>query len=237
MTDFEKIVIGDCTLYKGDSYELLAHGVFGEIGGICSDPPYGIGYQHSGNSNSVLKATTKTAKIYGDDKPFDPSIWIDSAPIGRDEKKRILLFGVDHYKHRLPEYGTLLAWDKHLGVAGDDSFCDCEWAWVARDVKREVFRHLWKGLIRSCDKYEGRPGIRAKRIHVSQKPVELMRWCLDKLRPLSGLPVLDPFMGSGTTGVACLTLGLKFIGCEFEQEHFDNACQRIRDFHEGRLFP
>jgi site-specific DNA-methyltransferase (adenine-specific)/modification methylase len=133
MTDFEKIVIGDCTLYKGDSYELLAHGVFGEIGGICSDPPYGIGYQHSGNSNSVLKATTK----------------IDSAPIGRDGRKRILLFGADHYKHRLPDYGTLLAWDKHLGLAGDDSFCDCE----------------------------------------------------------------------------------------FEQEHFDNACQRIRDFHEGRLFP
>jgi len=49
------------------------------------------------------------------------------------------------------------------------------------------------------------------RVHVSQKPVELMRWCIDKVRPQSGLPILDPYMGSGTTGIAAHELGRRFI--------------------------
>lgn len=71
-----------------------------------------------------------------------------------------------------------------------------------------------------------------RRVHVSQKPVELMRWCIDKVRPIPGLPILDPYMGSGSTAIAALSLGYKFIGCEIDPEHFDAARRRIEHFYK-----
>ena len=165
-----------------------------------------------------------------------------------DTQSLILLFGADHFRRRLPEGGTLLAWDKHLGRGSDDGFADCEWAWVGRKVKREVFRYLWKGIVAEKSALDMPPpsvkggngwgGGAFARIHVSQKPVELMRWCIDKVRPLAGLPILDPYMGSGSTAIAALSLGHTFIGCDIDEVHFDTACRRIEAFYEGqgRLF-
>ena len=100
-----------------------------------------------------------------------------------------------------------------------------------------MFRWLWKGVIAQRHEDDMPPArikggkaagaARFARVHQSQKPVELMRWSIDKVRPLGGLPVLDPFMGSGSTGVAALTLGLPFIGCEIDPAHFEVACARI----------
>jgi site-specific DNA-methyltransferase (adenine-specific)/modification methylase len=66
-------------------------------------------------------------------------------------------------------------------------------------------------------------------VHVSQKPVELMRWCIDKARPLTDLPVFDPYMGSGSTGVACSTMNIPFVGIEIDPDHFNTACERIEN--------
>lgn len=232
-----KVVIGNSTMYLGDSHELLQAGVFGGIGGVVSDPPYGISYQHGGfrsvtASGHVVDANT--SPIEGDDAPFDPRPWIDVTPSSDDGRKklsgespRIVLWGADKFRARLPEYGTMLAWDKHLGVAGDDSFADCEWAWCGRRVKREVFRYLWKGLVRNQSNTLDNLGGVKKRLHVSQKPVELMRWSIERARPIPGRPVLDPYMGSGTTGVACVTMGIPFIGVEIDPDYFDIACARI----------
>ncbi len=118
---------------------------------------------------------------------------------------------------RLPKGGSLLAWDKDLGRGGDDSFAHCEWAWCGRKVKREVFRWLWKGVCTQkssldvdttvvTDRTSGKV---FARVHISQKLVELMRWCIDKVRPLAGLPIFDPYMGSGSTPIAALSLGHK----------------------------
>lgn len=235
--------IGNATLYLGDSLELLRSGAFGKLGAIVSDPPYGIAFQHGGHV-TVDTAGTRiqpTAKpIHGDDVAFDPSPWIEIAPAQESGKarlvkqdSRIVLWGADNYMGLLPAGGTLLAWDKHLGRGADDSFADCEWAWCGRKVKREVFRYFWKGITRDMSNPLDCPG---KRLHVSQKPVELMRWSIEKARPLVGLPVLDPYMGSGTTGVACATLNLPFIGVEIDADHFETACMRIEDAQrQGRL--
>ena len=68
-------------------------------------------------------------------------------------------------------------------------------------------------------------GAGVKRDHPTQKPVELMEWCLGFI-PESGM-IFDPFMGSGTTGVACVRLGKKFVGCELNEPYFDIAIRRI----------
>ena len=64
--------------------------------------------------------------------------------------------------------------------------------------------------------------------HPTQKPLPLMEWCIEKLPP-SVLLILDPFMGSGTTGVACIRRGKRFIGIEREPKYFDIACRRISE--------
>ena len=252
-TPLRKVTIGDATLYCGDSLALLRAGVFGKLGAIVSDPPYGIGFQHGGGGtggavlNSLARQNLKP--IHGDDAPFEPQPWIDAAPRSAVKgagdyggERLMLLWGADHFRTSLPAGGTLLAWDKHLGRGADDSFADCEWAWCGRKTKREVFRWLWKGVVAQRGELDmppagikggkGAGSARFARVHVSQKPVELMRLCIDKVRPLSGLPVLDPYLGSGSTGVAALSLGLPFIGCEIDPEHFEVACRRIQAFHD-----
>lgn len=235
--------IGNATLYLGDSLELLRSGAFGKIGAIVSDPPYGIAYLHAGYdtvdvAGNVIKPADKP--IAGDSTPFDPAPWLEAAPtapMGKSRLKvdtpRIVLWGADNFRRSLPDGGTMLAWDKHVGRGADDDFADCEWAWCGRKVKREVFRYFWKGITRDMSNPLDVPG---KRLHVSQKPVELMRWSIEKARPLVGLPVLDPYMGSGTTGVACATFNLPFIGVEIDPGHFETACMRIEDAQrQGRL--
>jgi DNA modification methylase len=71
--------------------------------------------------------------------------------------------------------------------------------------------------------------------HPYQKPLEVMAWLIAKVR--GGGAICDPFMGSGTTGVACANLGRKFIGIEIEPKYFDIACERIAAaYAQGRLF-
>jgi site-specific DNA-methyltransferase (adenine-specific)/modification methylase len=253
---FQKRIIGDCTLYLGASLELLAAGVFGKIGAIVSDPPYGINLENSGGHRAGEVAMISgrgvihnDTKIIGDDMPFNPAPWIDAAPTHvnmkyGNENILIMLWGADHYMQRLPTGGTMLAWDKHIGRGSDNTFTDCEWAWVGRPrIKREVFRYLWKGI--NCQQTPldlPPPGVkndgkRFARVHISQKPVELLRWCIDKVRPLAGLPILDPYMGSGTTAIAALSLGHTFIGCEIDPTHFDVACRRIEAYYQKQGIP
>jgi DNA modification methylase len=64
--------------------------------------------------------------------------------------------------------------------------------------------------------------------HPTQKPLALMKWCVELL-PKNVSTILDPFMGSGTTGVAAVNLGRKFVGIEIHKPYFDIACKRISD--------
>lgn len=242
----EKRILADgrAILYRGDSLELLAAGLL-KCDAIVSDPPYGIGFVHGGGGlgGTVPSAITNQNidPIIGDNKPFDPSPWISAAPKTAVKhgiyggELRIILWGADNYRRSLPDGGTLLAWDKHIGQGPDDSFADCEWAWCGKKVKREVFRWLWKGIVcqRHADDYsptkggKGHGAVRFARVHVSQKPVALMRWCIEKLKPPPGGIISDPYMGSGATAIAALSLGYRFVGVEIDSGHFDTACTRI----------
>jgi site-specific DNA-methyltransferase (adenine-specific)/modification methylase len=112
----------------------------------------------------------------------------------------------------------MLVWDKKCRE-WDDTFSDAEVAWTNAITRTKVFRHMWVGAFRASESLAG------ERRHPTQKPVALLEWCLQFLG--GSRVILDPFMGSGTTGVACMNLGRKFIGIEIEPKYFDIACERI----------
>lgn len=213
-------VIGNATLYLGDCREILPTLPAETL--IVSDPPYGISYKHGGggrkNIHSMGASRTQSRAIKGDAEPFDPAHLIGF--------KRALLFGADHYAWRLPEGGMFHVWDKDpKGRLSWDSFSDAELFWTNWTRNRVCFRYLWKGL---CQEGQGE-----RRYHPTAKPVALMANCVEMVG--DGV-ICDPYMGSGTTGVACANLGRAFIGVEVEQDYFDIACRRIEDAQrQGRL--
>lgn len=220
------VIIGNATLYLGDCREILP--TLGKIDAVVTDPPYGISYAHSGfhdGSIGITKAANKRGAppVTGDDRPFDPSFLLRFS--------NVLMWGADHYFPRLPDSGRWLAWNKLGHMEPWDSFSDVEFAWHSGEGAARIFSMLWKGL--ACDKRE-ESGLRE---HTTQKPIRLMEWCLSQAKTAEGQTVLDPYMGSGTTGVACMRLGRKFIGIEIEPRYFDIAVRRIEEaYRQPRLF-
>lgn len=219
--------IGDCTLILGDCLEILP--TLGKVDAVVTDPPYGIGYAHSGFHDGSIGKTKAANKrgappVVGDDKPFDPSPLLTFP--------NVLMWGADHYFPRLPDSGRWLAWNKLGHMEPWDSFSDVEFAWHSGEGAARIFSMLWKGL--ACDKRGENGGLRD---HTTQKPIRLMEWCIQQAKVPDGATILDPYMGSGTTGVACVNLGRKFTGIEIEEKYFSIACRRIEEaYKQPRLF-
>ena len=203
-------VIGDCTLYLGDCRE-IAESITG-IDAVVSDPPYGIDFVCTHKVGKYLPRFGGV-KIYGDDSPFDPS-WLLRWPV--------VLWGANHFARHLTGGGRWLVWDKRPTATTSISFSDVEIAWVsgARSADR-IYRQQWAGFRKSGEAH-GRP-----RVHPTQKPVELMAWCLGFVP--DARMILDPYMGSGSTGVACVKMDRAFTGIEIDQGYFDTACRRIEE--------
>lgn len=210
------VVIGDATLYLGDCMEILPF--IEPVDAVITDPPYGINENHK---KVASRGKLATPKDYGE---FD---WDKSAPSQQlidailEKGKYQALFGGNYFG--LPATSCWLVWDK---LNGDNDFADCELAWTnwPKAVRRLQWR--WNGMIRQGNE---------ERFHPTQKPLGVMKWVID-LCPKAEV-ILDPFMGSGTTGVAAIQMGRKFIGIEREPKYFDIACKRIEQAaSQGMLF-
>jgi site-specific DNA-methyltransferase (adenine-specific) len=162
--------------------------------------------------------------VHGDDKPFDPSPWINY--------KSVVLWGWNHYASRLP-IGSSLVWLKRSPQHYGTFLSDAEIAWEKGGHGTYVF-YAEDSNGRRQKELSGDP-FGGATSHPTQKPIALMQWCLQR-NPCSGI-TLDPFMGSGTTGVACMNLGRKFIGIEIERKYFDIACERVENAQrQARMF-
>ena len=102
----ERVVIGNAELWHGDCREVLPHV---SADACVADPPYGIGYVHSGGGIGVGDRRNHGVPIHGDDQPFDPEQLL--------RFPTVLMFGADHFRSRLPDGGTFIAWDKSCGIA------------------------------------------------------------------------------------------------------------------------
>ena len=217
-------VIGNATLYLGDCLDILP--TLPKVDAVITDPPYGIAFAHGGNDRSGIGKGLYATKfageaIHGDDQPFDPAplLALDVATI---------LWGGNHFCSRLQDSPSWLVWDKRAASGHTNDFADCEIAWSNVKGVARVFRHHWDGMMRASE--------RGERFHPTQKPVALMVWCMEKV-PTAQV-VLDPYMGSGTTGVAAALAGRSFIGIEREPKYFDIACRRIEEAQkQAALFP
>lgn len=154
---------------------------------------------------------TDGLSIVGDDQPFDPAPWLTFG--------ECLFWGAEHFKNRLPDGGRWLVWNKRrLGVVRDQGCV--ENAWHSINGVTRLFNHPWDGADMGSERGQAR-------WHSNQKPIDVMRWCIGEF--VAGQLILDPFMGSGTTGVAAVSLGRKFVGIEIEPKYFNIACRRIAD--------
>lgn len=202
-----------CRLIEGDCLEGLKTLPSGSVDAVVTDPPYGIRYRRGSSSKAGICSTWKQASrpIRGDAEPFDPSPWL-AFPV-------VAFTGAQHFYHRLPPGGSLHCWDKRGNYKPLDQ-ADADLVWTSRPSKARVFHLAWRGICRHAEN-------RDPFVHPTQKPVALMKWIMGLLDLPPGATVLDPYMGSGTTGVAALELGLNFIGIESDPRYFAVARRRL----------
>ena len=220
-------VIGNATLYLGDCREILP--TLAGIDAVVTDPPYGQRLKTNVITKTLRpgpalrpchsKPKAPYPDIFGDDAPPDIESLLSAAPL-------VLVWGAHKFGHLLPP-GSFLVWDK-VPNGKRRAQGDGEIAWFNGPKLRPVRikRLLWDGL---CVGSEARAECTAgvKRVHPMQKPVVLMRWCMEECGVKPGKLVVDPFMGAGSTGIACVQTQRRFIGIEMVEAYFDIACRRI----------
>lgn len=212
---------GAVQLWCGDCRDLLP-ALASQIDAVVTDPPYGRrldpnNTRFSGGSattrkkrgSGAMKTSTSTRPMVGDDRSFDPRHLLS---YGRSQ----IIWGWHNFSHMLPP-GTCLVWIKRNDAAFGTFLSDAETAWYSRGHGVYCQREL---------SYRARD-----RVHPAQKPESIMRWCVQRVE---GSTICDPYMGSGTTGVAVIQLGRRFIGIEKDRGYFDAACQRIGEVVDKR---
>jgi len=220
----EKVTIGNCELWHGDCREVLP--LLPKCDLILTDPPYGIGadaraHQKSGDvqghGNRRVAARTYEKTEWDNETP---PRWLFELML--EKGRHQIIFGGNYYD--LPPTSCVLVWDKKNGT---NDFADCELAWTNLPRSVRKIEHLWNGFARE--------GNEERHDHPTQKPLRVIEWAIS-LAP-NHATVCDPFMGSGTTGVACARMGLRFVGIERERKYFDIACRRIEQaYAQPRLF-
>ena len=192
-------IIGDQLLIQGDCREVMA--VLPKVDAVVTDPPYGIGYdgQKGGKRG---KTFSREYEFKGWDS-FAPDVsWMtDHAAI---------VWGGNYFG--LPASSRWLSWDKMQAFSG----AEFELAWTNLEGPHRVFRMSRIEAYGNIDKQ-----------HPTQKPIALMEWCLGFLPDAQ--TILDPFMGSGTTLVACQRLGRQGIGIELDADYFEISCKRVQE--------
>jgi DNA modification methylase len=208
-----KVTIGDATLYCADCMDVLP--TLERVDAVITDPPYGIG------------ADTHAGKVENGWKQYGAGGWDKERPaketfdLFMNKGKTVVVWGGNYFTDWLPPSMQWLSWDK-----GQDGFslADFELAWTNQN---KAARRI---------NYPRALALKDVKQHPTQKPLAVMRWCIEQCKP-DPQTILDPFMGSGTTGVAAIQLGRKFIGIEREEKYFDIAVKRIEQaVAQGQLF-
>ena len=207
MTYKRKEQIGNCTLYLGDCREVLP--TLDAVDAVITDPPFGVG-------NFVQ--TTGQIRGRGSNRGKAVS-WNDATPSAdvfeqmRRLSKHRIIWGANFF-NCFEDRGGAIVWLKDQKMP---NFSKADIASCTHFQKTEIVRIPWTNFTVAH---------KAASDHSCERPVELYEWCIDYLPRVDS--ILDPYMGSGSTGVACAKMGRSFIGIEIDEGYFNIACERIR---------
>lgn len=208
--------MSDYRLYLGDYQNFSDYmGNLERVDALITDPPYGMGNntdstRFTGGKRLRGQGINDWPAIAGDNVDFDPTPLLGFPAV--------ILWGSNHYAAKLP-VGTTLVWIKKNASLFGTFLSDAEIGW--QKGGHGVFCHFKQ--FPHASRISENDG---KVAHPNQKPISLMEWCV--LRATNpGDTVFDPFMGSGTIGVACMRLGRNYVGCEIEPRYFEVAERRI----------
>lgn len=196
----EKVEIGLATLYLADCLDVLS--TLPKVDAVITDPPYGIGQDGGAQRTRGSKKTNGEKMGWDFERPA--KIIFDAMEAAAGVR---IYWGGNYFADYLPASMGWLYWEKRMG--GD--FADGELAWTSQNKALRQFSY-----------YKKNKGDE----HPTQKPICLMKWCIEQCKN-NPQTILDPFMGSGTTGVAAVQMKRKFIGIEREPQYFEIACKRI----------
>ena len=212
----DQIICGDCL-------EVMKEIPDKSVNLVLTDPPYGIKESNEKNKTRGKCCGTKDYGHYDWDKQKVKKEYFEEI---RRVSKNQVIFGGNYYASILGDSSCWLVWDKDNGK---NDFADCELAWTSFKTAVRKFKWRWKGMLQEDMKNK------EKRVHPTQKPLPLFKWILEKYSQPNDV-ILDPFLGSGTTAVACLELNRHFIGIELSSEYCEIAKKRIREIQPQLVF-
>ena len=221
------VQIGDATLYLGDCLEILP--TLPKVDAVITDPPYGVNFAGSATRHSAPSGITYASY---DDSP--ERIETDIVPRVRAclalANRAVITPGIRNARKYPPPDGEGVIWYPSGANMGPWGF-----------VTHQPIFYYGKCPFLATGRGSMPTGFKTTEAaeengHPCPKPIGQMTWLVNR-GTLDGETVLDPFMGSGTTGVACANLGRKFIGIEIERKYFDIACERIDNaYRQKRMF-
>ena len=180
-----------------------------ECDAVVMDPPYGV--NHNPGCGRMAKIG---GGIVGDLTPPDIR-WVGTLPA--------VVWGGNNFCDQLPRSTGWLVWDKTHAETCEHSQAELAWTNLVRTIR--VHREAYHGFMRQRDGW----------FHQHQKPPALMAWAMQWVK--EGATVLDPYMGSGTTGIACIRTGRRFVGIEIDAGHFATARARLENELRQGLLP
>ena len=213
-------ILGNHRLLCGDStnpqhVERLMDGVTPEM--VYTDPPYGISIVGSNGKvgGDNLAKNGVYAPVAGDGSI---EVALDAIELIKTlGSKTQIIWGGNYYANALPNSSCWIVWDKE----NTGNFADAELAWTNQDTAVRIFKHMWNGMLKASERGQ-------KRVHPTQKPVALAEWCFENY----GNPatVLDLFLGSGSTLIACEQTRRACFGMELSPAYCDVIVKRWEDF-------
>jgi DNA modification methylase len=211
-----RVMCGDSTVIT-DVERLMAGG---KADMVFTDPPYGVSVVKNGKVGADFGVAKKGhyAEVIGDDTTQAAH---DAIAICQSLQIPVQIYwGGNYYADKLPPTSCWLIWDKRGDSGIVNTFADCELAWTNMTGPARIHKQLWNGMIREGEK--------DKRVHPTQKPVALAEWAIEQY--LKGTTVLDLFLGSGSTLIACENLGKSCYGMEMSSAYCDVIIKRWEDF-------
>ena len=222
----EEIILGNCRLILGDCLDAMKQMPDKSVDAVITDPTYGINYQ---SARRIDKR--ERFEILTNDDVVLRQWCIDAFGIAKEISCLFAFtrWDVEDIAREAIEDGewiikSQVVWDRGIHGLGDleAQYAPChDNAWFAIKNGYKFPGHRPKSVYR-CDRLPAN-----ELLHPTQKPMPLMKMIIGDLTS-SDNTIFDPFMGSGTTGVACVQLGRKFIGCEIHEPYFDIAVKRIK---------